>query len=143
MFYNRVILIGRVVADPEPARVTPSGVRVTTFRIAVDRVPRTTPEGEKVKETDFFRITAFGKLADFVELHLTQGRLILVEGELRANRWRDQLGSPRVIYEIRANNIRFLDRKPQPPSEHEIPPEEEEIEIDEEDLGLDDTPPEF
>ncbi len=112
MFFNRIILVGRVVADPE-IRYLPSGTPVANFRIAVDRVPRQTQTGERIKETDFFRVAVFGKQADFVKSYLTKGRLVLVEGEMRMNTWEDEFGNRRVSYEVNAFRVRLLDRKPQ------------------------------
>ena len=141
MYFNRIILIGRVVADPE-IRYTPTGSKVSTFRIAVDRTPRQGPEGERISETDFFRVVTFGRQADFVGTYLTKGRLVLVEGEMRMNRWVDDLGNKRVSYEVSAFRVRLLDKKPQILEETELGGvEEEDLDIvDESDFG-DDEPP--
>ncbi len=136
--FNRIILIGRLTADPE-LRYAPSGKAIATFRLAVNRPPRMSPSGERVEETDFFRVVVFrDALVDFVSSYLTKGRLVLVEGEMRMNRWRNELGEPRVTYEVVAFKVEPLDRKPQ-----EVPGEEEVIDLEEdlgEDLGSDEPP---
>lgn len=110
--FNRVILVGRMVADPEE-RYSATGRKVVRFRIAVDRRPRTSSTGEQIKETDFFNIVAFrDNVTNFVSTYLGKGRLVLVEGELRRRKWTDPSGQRRVIYEIVAFRVDPLDRKP-------------------------------
>ncbi len=141
MYFNRIILVGRLVADPE-IRYTPTASKVGVFRIAVDRNPRIGPDGEKIRETDFFRVVVFGKQADFVSTYLTKGRLVLVEGEMRMNRWTDDLGNKRTSYEVNAFRVRLLDKKPQIEETTELENvEEEDLSIiDEEELGEDEPP---
>jgi len=102
---NRAILIGRLTADPE-IRYTPQGVAVTTFRVAVDR-PFTNQQGER--ETDFFPIVTWRKLAEVCANNLNKGRLVAVEGRLQNRSYIAQDGSTRWVTEIVADNIRFLD----------------------------------
>src|SRR5690606_27463274 len=102
---NRVILIGRLTADPE-LRYTPQGVAVTTFRIAVDR-PFINQQGER--ETDFFPVVAWRKLAEVCAHNLGKGRLVAVEGRLQTRSYQAQDGSTRWVTEIVADSVRFLD----------------------------------
>jgi primosomal replication protein N len=78
MYYNRIILVGRLTRDPE-LRATPDGTSVVRFTLAVDRGMRA---GEE-RQTDFFDIVAFRQLADNVANYVTKGRLVLVEGNCR------------------------------------------------------------
>ncbi len=133
-FFNKIILIGRLVRDPEE-RYTLSGMPVTTFTIAVDRVPRKNAS-EDAQTTDFFRVVTFGKLAEFVRTYLTKGRLVLVEGEMRMRRWETPSGEKRVSPEVVANVVRFMDKKPA-----EIPEEEETPEDVTEEIFGEDEPP--
>jgi single-strand DNA-binding protein len=105
MYYNRIILIGRLTRDPE-LRATPDGVSVVRFRLAVDRVARA---GEE-RQTDFFDIVAFRQLADTVANYTTKGRLVLVEGKLQTRSYNDREGNRRTVYEIVADTVRFLER---------------------------------
>lgn len=102
---NRVILIGRLAADPE-LRYTQQGVAVTNFRIAVDR-PFTNQQGER--EADFFPIVTWRKLAETCAHNLSKGRLVAVEGRLQTRSYQAQDGSTRWITEVVADNVRFLD----------------------------------
>lgn len=103
---NRVILIGRLVADPE-LRYTQSGIAVTTFRLAVDR-PYTNREGER--ETDFIDVVAWRKLAETCAHNLSKGRLTAVDGRLQVRSYEDSQGIRRRVAEVVAEDVRFLDR---------------------------------
>lgn len=113
---NRVILIGRLVRDPE-LRYTPSGTAVTNFTIAVDR-PFSGKQGER--QTDFIDIVVWQKQAEVCHRNLTKGRLVAVEGRLQIRSYEDTQGIRRRAAEIVADTVRFLDR----PRESERAPEE-------------------
>ena len=76
--YNKVIMMGRIVADPE-LKTTPQGVSVCSFRIAVDR--RFQQKGEE-RKSDFFNVVAWRQQGEFVAKYFGKGRMILVDGEL-------------------------------------------------------------
>ncbi len=105
--FNKVIMIGNLVADPE-LKQTPNGVAVTTFRIAVGR--RFTRQGEQ-QQTDFFDIVAWRQTAEFVTRFFTKGRPILVCGSLQTRSWNDQNGNKRISYEIVADECSFVDSR--------------------------------
>ena len=105
MYYNRIILVGRLTRDPE-LRATPDGVSVVRFTLAVDRGMRA---GEE-RQTDFFDIVAFRQLADNVANYVTKGRLVLVEGKLQTRSYTDREGNRRKAYEVIADTVRFLER---------------------------------
>ncbi len=103
---NRVVLIGRLTADPE-LRYTGSGVPVANFRIAVDR-PFTSASGER--QTDFINIVAWRQRAEFAANYLTKGRLVAVDGRLQIRQWTTQEGQRRQSAEVVADDVRGLDR---------------------------------
>jgi len=102
---NKVILIGRLVADPQ-LRYTQSGIAVTNFTLAVDR-PFVTQSGER--EADFIDIVTWRKLAEVCANHLNKGRLVAVEGRLQIRSYDDQNGIRRKAAEVVANQVKFLD----------------------------------
>lgn len=104
---NRVILIGRLVADPQ-LRYTQSGLAVTSFTIAVDR-PFSSQSGER--EADFIDIVTWRKLAETCANYLNKGRLVAVEGRLQIRSYDDQNGIRRKASEVVADQVRFLDWK--------------------------------
>lgn len=103
---NRIILIGRLVADPT-LRYTQSGIAVATFTLAVDRA-FANQQGER--EADFIDIVVWRRLAETCANHLFKGRLVAVEGRLQIRSYDDQNGIRRKAAEIIADNVRFLDR---------------------------------
>lgn len=108
MYYNRIILVGRLTRDPE-LRTTPDGTPLVRFSIAVDR-----RRGGDEQITDFFDVVAFSQLAETVANYMTKGRLVLVEGSLQTRTYTDREGVQRKAYEVRADTVRFLERAPQP-----------------------------
>ena len=127
---SRVILIGNVGSDPE-MRYTPNGKPVTSFRLATNR-RYTTSSGETKEETDWFRITVWGKLAEVCNQFVTKGKQVYVEGRLHARNWEGQDGQTRTSLEVTADQMLLLGRReavaPLPeegvPEEGEIKPED-------------------
>jgi single stranded DNA-binding protein (ssb) len=105
--FNKVILIGNLVADPE-LKKTPSGIPVTTFRIAVGR--RFAKEGDPV-QADFFDIVCWRNQAEFVTRYFNKGKPILVCGVLQSRNWVDQNNQKRYSVEVVAEEISFVERK--------------------------------
>lgn len=102
---NRIVLTGRLVADPQ-LRYTTSGTPVANFRIAVDH-PFTNQGGER--ETDFIDIVAWRKLAETVANNLGKGRLVGIDGRLQIRRYEHD-GQKRQAAEVVADSVQFLDR---------------------------------
>ncbi|MBQ2687016.1 MAG: single-stranded DNA-binding protein [Clostridia bacterium] len=100
---NRVVLMGRLVADPE-LKTTASGVSVTTFRIAVDR--SYVKSGEE-RQADFFDIVAWRYTAEFICKHFRKGSLIAVDGQLQSRTYQTNDGSKRYVVEVVADNASF------------------------------------
>lgn len=105
--YNKIIVMGRLVADPE-LKTTPQGVTVCTFRIAVDR--RFQKQGEE-KKPDFFNIVAWRQTGEFVQKYFGKGRMILVEGEMQTRQYTDKSGNQSTWYEINAERVSFTGEK--------------------------------
>ncbi len=108
---NKVILVGRLGADPE-VRYTADGTMVTNFRIATDEV-RKTKDGEKSQKTEWHKIVTFGKLAEICGSYLVKGKLVYIEGRLQTRSWEDKEGVKRFTTEIVAGNMQMLDSKGQ------------------------------
>jgi single-strand DNA-binding protein len=115
MTYQSVTIVGRLGKDPE-MRYTPSGSAVTSFSIATDH-QYTGSDGQKVKETMWFRISAWGKQAETCNQYLKKGSMVLVEGRLTGDKnggprvWTDKEGNPRASFEVSASTVRFLSSK--------------------------------
>lgn len=103
---NRIILIGRLTADPQ-LRYTTNGNAVTNFTLAVDK-SFVGQDGER--GVDFIDVVVWRKLAEVCANHLVKGRLAAVEGRLEIRSYEDQQGVRRKAAEVVADNVRFLDR---------------------------------
>ena len=111
--YHRIIIVGNLGRDPE-LRYTPNGTPVTNFSVAANRT-YTNANGEQVKETIWFRISTWGKLAETCNQYLKRGMRVLVEGRLLPD---PATGGPRIYtrsdgtagasFEVRADTVRFL-----------------------------------
>ncbi|MHC9540268.1 MAG: single-stranded DNA-binding protein [Vulcanimicrobiota bacterium] len=114
--FNKVILIGRVTAQPE-MRYTQTGKPVTSFTLAVNRQKRS--DG-KDQETDFITIVTWQKLAEICSNYLDKGRLICIEGRLQVRSYTAQDGQKRKVYEVVASDMRMLGRsgKSEAPGEY-------------------------
>ena len=101
--FNKVILMGRLTANPE-LKQTQSGVAVTSFNIAVDR---------KVKDSscDFFTINAWRQTAEFICKYFKKGQAILICGELQTRSWTDSNGQKRTVTEVVASEATFCEAK--------------------------------
>lgn len=107
---NRVILIGRLATDPE-AKYTPSGIAVTTFRIAVDRpISAEAKQSGQEKQADFIDIVAWRQNAEYAAQYLSKGRLIAVEGKLQIREYVTNDGQRRRAAEVVVDNLKGLDR---------------------------------
>ncbi len=108
MSVNKVILVGRLGADPE-IRYTLDGRPVASFRIATNEV--IVRNGEKETLTEWHRIVAFGRLAEICGEYLNKGTQVYIEGKLRTRKYEDRQGITRYVTEVVAVNMQILDRK--------------------------------
>ncbi|RME90485.1 MAG: single-stranded DNA-binding protein [Anaerolineae bacterium] len=111
--FHTVIIVGNLGRDPE-MRYTPNGQAVTTFSVASNR-QYTNSAGETVKETIWFRVSAWGRMAETCNQYLRKGARVLVEGRLVPDQatggpriWTGQDGQPRASFEVTAQVVRFL-----------------------------------
>ncbi len=101
--FNKVILIGNMVADPE-LKQTQGGISVSSFNIAVNR--RFSKDGEQA--CDFIGIVAWRQQAEFVARYFKKGNPILVCGQLQTRTWTDKQGEKRYATEVIADEVSFV-----------------------------------
>ena len=94
---NKVILMGRLTADPELRYTTGNNIPVCRFRLAVERPYA--KQGEE-RQADFFRITAWRSTAEFASRYFKKGIRVLIEGYLRNNDYEDSQGVRHSIVEV-------------------------------------------
>jgi len=100
---NKVMLIGNVGKDPE-VNFTPSGVKVTQFRLATSESWKD-KDGAVQEHTDWHTIIAWRGLADIVEKLVKRGSRVYVEGKIQSRTFEDREGNKRYITEIVADNL--------------------------------------
>lgn len=109
---NKVILVGNLAADPD-VKATPKGTYVANIRLATHTYLGKDEEGKAKEETEFHRLVAFGKLAEFAGQYLKKGRPIYAEGRLRTSSWEDTAGTKRSRTEVVLEELKFVGAKPQ------------------------------
>jgi len=133
---NKVMIIGHLGRDPE-MRFTPSGRPVTTFSVAVSRTWNSS-SGERRSKTEWFKVVAWGNLAEICKKFLTKGQQVYVEGRLETRHWEDKEGQKRTTVEVVANEMTMLgerrdknnnDKDEEDDAPLENPPEEDEDEF--------------
>lgn len=104
---NRIVLMGRLVKDPELRR-TGSGTAVTSVTLAVDRDFK---EQDGTRKADFIDVVAWKGTAEMLAKYFTKGRMIVMDGRLQIRDWTDKDGNKHRTAEIVANNVYFGDAK--------------------------------
>lgn len=99
---NKVILMGRLVADPE-LNQTANGIAVCRFTVAVNRPY----QKDKERQADFINVTAWRGTAEFVSKYFSKGSVIIVEGKLQNNDYTDKDGVKHYSMVVQADNVNF------------------------------------
>lgn len=111
--FNKVILGGRLTADPELKQTT-SGIPVVSFSIAVNR--RFAGKDSQQREVDFFNITAWRSTAEFVARFFKKGSAICIVGSIQNRTYTDQQGQKRYVTDIVADEVQFVDSRSDNPA---------------------------
>lgn len=104
---NRIIIAGRMTADPELRR-TQSGTAVASFTLAVERDFKN-QNGEK--ETDFINCVAWKGSAEFASNYFSKGQMAIVDGRLQMREWTDKDGNKRRSFDVVVSSVYFGDSK--------------------------------
>jgi len=104
---NRVVLVGRMVRDPELRR-TSNGTPVTSFTLAMNRKV-TSQNGER--QADFVPCTVWNKAAESAAQYCSKGSLVGIDGRLQSRSYQDNNGNNRTVVEVVCESVQFLDTK--------------------------------
>ena len=107
---NKVQLIGNLGNIPE-VRTTESGKKLVKFSVATNEVYRNS-NGEKIKETQWHNLIAWGKVADIAEKYLLKGTEVAIEGKHINRNYTDKEGKKKYVTEIQVNELLLLGSKP-------------------------------
>ena len=109
--FNKVILGGRLTADPE-LKTTANGIVVTSFSIAVNRRPAKSTDGQASQQSDFFNCTAWRSTAEFISRYFRKGQNIGLNGSIQTRTYQDKdTGKNRTAFEVVINNAYFVENK--------------------------------
>lgn len=104
MYLNKAVIIGNLTRDPEQ-RALPSGVAVTSFSVATNRVYKD-KDGNRQEQTEYHNIVVFGRQAETAGQYLKKGQSVLVEGRMQTRSW-EQDGVKKYRTEIIADSVQF------------------------------------
>lgn len=104
---NKAQIIGRVGKDPE-VRYLPSGEAVANFSLATSEKWKDKATGEPREETEWHRISTFGRLAEIVGEYVKKGALVYIDGKIKTRKYTDKDGTEKYSVEIRANEMKML-----------------------------------
>lgn len=107
---NKVILVCTLGKDPE-VRQTQSGSAICNLSAATSRKYKDA-QGEYQEETEWHRISLFGRMAELAGQYLSKGSMVYIEGRLRTRKYKDKDGIDRYVTEIIGEHMQFLDKKP-------------------------------
>lgn len=106
MYLNKVLIVGNLTRDPE-LKTLPSGIKVTNFSIATNRVWKDAA-GQKQEAVDYHNIVVFGRQAETTAQYLTKGSQAMIEGRLQTRSWDDaSTGKKQYRTEIIAESVQF------------------------------------
>jgi single-strand DNA-binding protein len=103
---NKVILVGRLGADPEVKTVS-GGNTVARLSVATSE-NWTDREGQRQERTEWHRVVVWGKLAELCGKYLAKGRQVYLEGRLQTRSWEDSQGQKKYTTEVIASTVQFL-----------------------------------
>lgn len=107
MSVNKVILVGRLGAEPE-SRAFPSGGSVCNLRIATSESWKDKQTGERKERTEWHRVNLSNKLGEIAQQYLHKGSQVYIEGRIQTRKWQDQSGQDKYSTEIMGSEMRML-----------------------------------
>ena len=111
MSVNKVILVGRLGAEPE-SKAFPNGGSICNLRLATSESWKDKQSGERKERTEWHRVTLNNRLGEVAQQYLHKGSQIYIEGRIQTRKWQDQSGQDKYSTEIRGDSMTMLDSKP-------------------------------
>ncbi|PHS71424.1 MAG: single-stranded DNA-binding protein [Methylophaga sp.] len=110
MSVNKVILVGRLGAEPE-SRAFPDGGSICNLRLATSESWKDRQTGERKERTEWHRVVLRNRLGEVAQQYLHKGSQLYIEGRIQTRKWQDQNGQDRYSTEIVASEMTMLDSK--------------------------------
>lgn len=108
--FNKITIVGYLGKDVE-TRYLPDGTAVASFSVATTEKYK--KDGEWQEKTMWFKVNVWGKQGEACAQYLAKGAQVFIDGRLSVQEYADRDGNQRTSLEVRANDVQFLDRKPQ------------------------------
>jgi single-strand DNA-binding protein len=110
MSVNKVVLIGRLGAEPE-SRTFPNGGSICNLRLATTESWKDKATGERKERTEWHRVSLSNRLGEIAQQYLHKGSQVYIEGRIQTRKWQDQSGQDRYSTEIVGDSMTMLDSK--------------------------------
>lgn len=110
MSVNKVILVGRLGAEPE-SRAFPNGGSICNLRIATSESWKDKQTGERQERTEWHRVVLRNRLGEVAQQYLHKGSQVYIEGRITTRKWQNQQGQDQYTTEIMGDNMTMLDSK--------------------------------
>ena len=110
MSVNKVILVGRLGAEPE-SRAFPNGGSICNLRLATSESWKDKQTGERKERTEWHRVVLRNRLGEIAQQYLHKGSQVYIEGRIQTRKWQDQSGQDRYSTEIVGDQMTMLDSK--------------------------------
>ncbi|MDH5358852.1 MAG: single-stranded DNA-binding protein, partial [Gammaproteobacteria bacterium] len=110
MSVNKVILVGRLGAEPE-SRAFPDGGSICNLRLATSESWKDKQTGERKERTEWHRVVLRNRLGEIAQQYLHKGSQVYIEGRIQTRKWQDQNGQDRYSTEIVGNEMTMLDSR--------------------------------
>jgi len=114
---NKVVLIGRLVRDPELRHIASTGRAVCNFTLAVDRQlskdKKVEYQQKGISTADFIKVNVWGKTAEMAAQYLSKGRKVAVDGQITTGSFKTNDGETRYTTEVTANHVEFIEKSNQ------------------------------
>lgn len=110
MSVNKVILVGRLGAEPE-SRAFPNGGSICNLRIATSESWKDRQTGERQERTEWHRVVLRNKLGEIAQQYLHKGSQVYIEGRIQTRKWQNQQGQDQYTTEIVGNEMTMLDSR--------------------------------
>jgi len=109
--FNKVILVGRLGADPDIRYIPQSNRPVANYSLATNERVFNPQTKESEDRTEWHKVVSWGKTAEFCEKFLSKGKQVLVEGRLRTDKWEDRDGKQRYTTKVHAYQVTLLGKR--------------------------------
>ena len=110
MSVNKVILVGRLGAEPE-SRAFPDGGSICNLRLATSESWKDKQTGERKERTEWHRVVLRNRLGEVAQQYLKKGSQVYIEGRIQTRKWQDQSGQDRYSTEIIGDGMTMLDSR--------------------------------